>query len=372
MAVAELQEKEGGRLEEQGLLFEYTVKALLLAGLLELVLYRLISRLGMHFSKVAEQHDWVRVFFQALSSVGFTLLNFVSVLVFLAILVLLLSRVKTGRGLGWRDGSVVASVSLLLLLTVGFIVSPPAMVGSVVYNAAFLLVLVALLTDYGFAGRPWSQRIMVACFVLGVGSWVYYQTISTAYGLLNVAAMPPFAHEVNRAGEALMVLASILTAWAYGGLPAWTSKNRRQRRRAVAFALVATALFLALLFMDYFLGLYDEALAEKVRKASQGIGWIFQMGMGYTFYLPFVLYVTGLLAWSYAVSKLLMMGRPAGYGLALMFIAGYALQLSHLTLMVVLGLMLLVLDRRKAAVQMGERAAERALASSPVLGGQAS
>jgi hypothetical protein len=40
------------------------------------------------------------------------------------------------------------------------------------------------------------------------------------------------------------------------------------------------------------------------------------------------------------------MGRRAGYGLVLMFIAGYALQLSHLTLFVVVGLLLIVNDGR--------------------------
>jgi energy-converting hydrogenase Eha subunit A len=39
------------------------------------------------------------------------------------------------------------------------------------------------------------------------------------------------------------------------------------------------------------------------------------------------------------------MGRLAGYGIGLMFIAGYALLYSNLTLMVVLGLMLLTMDR---------------------------
>jgi hypothetical protein len=45
--------------------------------------------------------------------------------------------------------------------------------------------------------------------------------------------------------------------------------------------------------------------------------------------------------------KLLMIGRLAGYGIGLMFIAGYALLFSNLTLMVVLGVILLTLDRVK-------------------------
>jgi hypothetical protein len=46
------------------------------------------------------------------------------------------------------------------------------------------------------------------------------------------------------------------------------------------------------------------------------------------------------------VMKQVSMGRRAGYGLAFMFIAGYALQLSHQTLFVVVGLLLIVNDAR--------------------------
>lgn len=197
----------------------------------------------------------------------------------------------------------------------------------------------------------------------GLLGWLYYQTLSTSYGLMGIVAAPPLVHEINRAGEALMVLASILVFWAYGSTPVWT-KNKRQRHRMIAFAVGGGAVFLGLLFLDYVLTWYDSRLAESVRKAGEGIGWIFQMGMGYTFYLPFALYVAGLLCWAYTVLKLVTMGRLAGYGLGLMFMAGYALQLSHLTLMVVFGLLLLLLDRRKAALAWPEAAVEPAV--SPV------
>ncbi len=160
-----------------------------------------------------------------------------------------------------------------------------------------------------------------------------------------------------------MVLASILLLWAYGGVSLKT-KNLRQRRRVVLFASIGAAVFFALLFLDYFLVQYDQALAENIRKAGEGIGWIFQMGMGYTFYLPFALYVAGLFCWTYAVLKHITMGRLAGYGLGLMFMAGYALQLSHLTLMVMLGLMLLNLDKRRASLPINQTVGERPLAGS--------
>jgi hypothetical protein len=174
-------------------------------------------------------------------------------------------------------------------------------------------------------------------------------------------AAPPLVYEFHRAGEALMVLASFLVFVAYGRGLSLRTKNRRQRHRAIWFWATSGTIFTTLIFTDYFLGLYDPALASAVRQASQGIGWIFQFGMGYTFYLPFAIYMAGLLCWSYTVIKLLTMGRLAGYGIGLMFIAGYALLFSNLTLMVILGVMVLTLDRMRPAI------AEPVSAPSPLM-----
>ena len=86
-----------GRSDEQGLLFETAARVLLWAAFFELVLYRLVSRLGMHLSKLAAKYESVRVTFKALSSMGFTLLNLVSMLVFLVLFLALLNKT---RGIG--------------------------------------------------------------------------------------------------------------------------------------------------------------------------------------------------------------------------------------------------------------------------------
>jgi hypothetical protein len=345
MASATILEKGAGRVDEHGLLFEYTIKLLVLSAFFELVLYRLVSRLGMHLSKLAAKYEAVRLLFKGLSSIGFTLLNVVSLLLFLAFSLFLMSKFKD-LGRHTYDTVVTATVSLLLVLTIAFLLVPPAMLGSIAYNVVTCVVLAVLATEYLRTHTQRSQRAMMVCFLLGVFGWLYYQTVSTFYGVFQWVTAPPLVHELNRFGEAMMVLASILAFWAYGGI-SLRSTNKRQRHRLIFFTTTAAGLFFGLLFLDYFLGLYDKALAESVRKAGEGIGWIFQMGMGYTFYLPFALYVAGLFCWSYTVIKQISMGRLAGYGLALMFMAGYALQLSHLTLMVVFGLLLLTMDRRR-------------------------
>ena len=96
--IAATAERSTGRVEDQGLLFEYTIKLVLIVGFFELVLYRLVSRLGMHISKIAAEHEWVGTTFQLLTSVGFALLNVVAIFVFLALVVLLLNRLRA-RGI---------------------------------------------------------------------------------------------------------------------------------------------------------------------------------------------------------------------------------------------------------------------------------
>ncbi len=348
-AIAATAERSTGRVEDQGLLFEYTIKLVLIVGFFELVLYRLVSRLGMHISKIAAQHEWVGTTFQMLTSVGFALLNVVAIFVFLALVVLLLNRMRA-RGISGIHAVTIPSVGLLLILTVAFLIVPPGMVGSIAYNVITVIALTALMIEYLSQHQEWSKRIMATTYYFGISGWLYYQILSTTYGWMGVIAAPPLVYEANRLGEALMVLASILVFWAYGRGVSFRTRNRPQRRRALWFGTVSGIVFFALLFMDYFLGLYNPVLAHSIRKAGEGISWIFQMGMGYTFYLPFAFYVAGLLCWSYTVIRLVTMGRLAGYGLALMFIAGYALLFSSLSLMVVLGVMLLTLDRPGSAV----------------------
>lgn len=364
-------DKAAGWSEEQGLLFDTAAKVLLWAAFCELLLYRLVSRLGMHLSKLAAKYEAVRVTFKVLSWSGFVLLDFVAMLAFLALFIVLLNKTRL---IGSRrfDRILIPAVSLHMILTLGFLIFPPAMLGTVVHNIILWMILLVLAGGYLSVPRPWPQRGMMVSYVTGISGWLYYQVVSTSYGLVGSVQAPPFVHEISRAGEALMVLASILVFWAYGGF-SLTTKNKRQQRRTIAFMLTAAASFVLLLFVDSLAGAYDPALAETLRKAGEGIGWIFQMGMGYTFYLPFALYMVGLLAWSYTVVRLYTQGRYEGIGIGLMFMAGYALNLSHLSWMVILGMILLTLERRRALPQAGTRTEESMLAgdSRPMLVQQA-
>ena len=86
-----------------------------------------------------------------------------------------------------------------------------------------------------------------------------------------------------------MVLASFFVFVAYGKSKSLSlrTKNRRQRNRAIWFWSTTGIIFSALLVADYVLDLYNPTLASAIRQASQGIGWIFQFGMGVYLLPPF-------------------------------------------------------------------------------------
>ncbi|MDR4472497.1 MAG: hypothetical protein MRJ92_07555 [Nitrospira sp.] len=262
-------ERSTGRVEDQGLLFEYTIKLVLFVGFFELVLYRLVSRLGMHISKIAAQHEWVGSLFKLLTSVGFALLNVVAIFVFLALVVLLVNRIRT-KGIMGFNLVTVPSVALLLILTGAFLMVQPAMLGSIAYNVVTIIALTSLMLEYLSQQPEWSKRIMGVVYYFGISGWLYYQIFSTTYGWMGVLAAPPLVYEANRLGEALMVLASILVFWAYGRGVSFRTRNKQQRRRALWFGAVSGVVFFGLLFMDYFLGLYNPALAHSIRQAGGG------------------------------------------------------------------------------------------------------
>ena len=350
--------------DNPGMLFEYALKFLLLSAFLELILYRLASRLGMHMSKLAEKSEAVRLTFTTLSSLGFILLNVTSLLLFLVLFILLIQKLRQSTWSGSFDRLLVSAGSLLMALTVVYLIFPPAMLGSVVYNLVSLAILLILTAEFLVTHHLWRQRLTVGCFLLGITGWFYYQTVSTTYGLLGIVDAPPLVHEISRVGEALMVASSILVLWSYGSTSFFTT-NKTQRKWAMTLLVSGGGTFVVLLYIDFFLSLYSPELAEEARKAGQGIGWVFQMGMGYTFYLPFALYMAGFTCWAYTVVKLVLIGRLAGYGLGLMFMAGYALQLSHLSFMVVVGLILMTLDKRGTLGKLRHKT-EEAVVFAPV------
>src|SRR5438445_3079533 len=189
--------------ETGSLLLEYFLKALLIAGLCELILYRLVSRLGMHLSKVAKEYVVVEYFLRGASAVGFVLMNFSAILVFLVLLVLLFYKMN---GLLARplDRIVVPMVSLLLALTAAFLLFPPRLLGSVVYNGLTVVLLWTLVVQYCWANPAPSARALALCYGAGVSGWLYYQVSNPTHGCLGVVLEQQLRHDCRRIRDCLL------------------------------------------------------------------------------------------------------------------------------------------------------------------------
>ena len=199
-------ERITGKLSDQPLLFQYTIKLVLLVAFLELILYRLVSRLGMHLSKLAADHQWIIPTSTALTEVGQWLLNVVAILLFLGLTVGSVNRLSS-RGFTGLTRFIVPCIALLLLLTIGFLFVP-SMLGSALYNTVALAAIVLLMSEYLSTHHDRSHRLLGITYLLGIGGWLYYQIVSTFFSFAGTVA-PPMVYESHRAGEAFMVLASI-------------------------------------------------------------------------------------------------------------------------------------------------------------------
>src|SRR5207245_9735465 len=113
------------------------------------------------------------------------------------------------------DRIVVPMVSLLLALTAAFLLFPPRMLGSVVYNGLTVVLLWTLVVQYCRANPAPSARALALCYGAGVSSWLYYQMSTTTYGWLRVVSTTPRVHEICRLGEALMAVAIVLVCDLY-------------------------------------------------------------------------------------------------------------------------------------------------------------
>ena len=125
-----------------------------------------------------------------------------AILLFLALGVGGINRMA-GRGFVGSNMIVIPCVALLLLLTVGFLLIPPAFLGSAIYNFVALVVLICLMVEYLSTHTEWSHRAMGITYLLGVGGWLYYQIMSTIYSFIGTVAAPPFVYEAHRGGEGL-------------------------------------------------------------------------------------------------------------------------------------------------------------------------
>ncbi len=303
----------------------YLVWTLLVAGLGEMFLFRLLSRVGVHIPK---QGNVLEVY-EALVRAGNFAFNVASVVVFGVVGLLAYLAIKR-----WSNrSSLVASAPALVMAFAGlsfllaFLQEDAAI--KFVYGlfsvGVMLLLLAAGLSDRSAGG--WRKAAMTAIVVAYLGS--QYHTLSNqGYQALGIAATPPATRALLEIAELVIVANAFLVFAGWSGV----SLRLRSWRPFGLPLLFAGALMLG------FVGAYR---GEDSSTAAILSLWT----IGLTLYLPLPAYVLALGVYGAATVACLRSHDPVrrwdGVAFALLPVAGLTLEMGYQHLVAIVVLLIL-------------------------------
>ncbi len=305
----------------------YVLWTLLAAGLGELLLYRMLSRVGVHIPKqglVLDAYD-------ALVRLGSFAFNVSSVMAFAALALLAYAAARRWRekeGLGPAAAmlmGVLAAASLLLV----FVQEGEST--KLAYGALATGIML-LLSGHAWTDREVDvpRRAFITLIVAAYLAAQYYVLANQAYRALGLAAAPPATALALEVAEAMVVANALLAFWVWSGVR--TGRRWRPSRAQLLAAGLAILVFAAA---------YG---GEDASTASILSLWT----LGLTLYLPLPLYVLALAAYGAAIVACLGRARhePAALwdaaALGLLPVAGLALEMTYQHLIAVVALLLLL------------------------------
>ncbi len=302
----------------------YVLWPLLAAGLSELILFRTLSRVGVHIPKEGA----VLEVFGALVRVGSFAFNVSSVAVVIA--VALLAYTASRGELGQRPiiMALAPAIGAFVCLSVSFAFVAESGAAKLLYaliSAAIML---------GLAAEAWSARrmaplrtLVIIVTVLAYVTAQYHVIASQAYETLRLHTEPPGAMLTLQIAEGLVLLNAFLIFWCWSGVRTGRS-NAPTRLQWSAGAL------LIVLFLGSYYGRPDSSTASILSLWSLGL----------TLYLPVPLYAIALGLYGVTLVRLVTRARRDerflwdAAALGLLPVAGLTLELTyqHLTALLVL------------------------------------
>ncbi|MCC6189957.1 MAG: hypothetical protein IT318_13060 [Anaerolineales bacterium] len=244
----------------------------------------------------------------------------------LALTALAWSAWHAWRSAGWFGSGLPAAS--LLLLSLAFVVVPPAGWLAVTYQSLLLgAIALAGLQILG-SGLSRDQKTAGGLAALALALSALYQAIPALYAALRWPGPPPLAAWLFDAGELVVVVCPAALWQAYG-----RGAGRGMWLLAAVPALVFAALRLA-------------------NPALTGILAIWSTGL--TLYLPWPLYALSLWLAGVAVLASLRRGEWAGWALLMLMAGGYAPQLSTQAFLGLIALRLLAAPKARAGLPASE------------------
>ncbi|HLA19135.1 MAG TPA: hypothetical protein VJ253_07425 [Dehalococcoidia bacterium] len=306
----------------------YALWTLLAAGLGELFLYRMLSRVGVHIPKEGAVLD----VYNALVRTGSFAFNVSSVAVFLALGLLAYAAARRwGRRQPLRTvtPALIAAFGAVSLLFAFVDEGESARLAYGAFSAGLMIALAAIAwtDDRGDFGRKATVGLIVLAYLFAQ----YYTLSNQAYRALDLTAAPPLTARALEMAELLVVTTALLAFWRWSGVRAGLSWRPSPVQVAVAGLLVFA-----------FLGAYR---GEDSSTAAILSLWT----IGLTLYLPLPVYALALGLYGAALVACLSRARrdpafvPDAIALGLLPVAGLTLDLTYQHLVAIVALLLLVL-----------------------------
>ena len=309
----------------------YVLWTLLIAGLGELLLFRTLSRVGVHIPKQGAVLD----VYDALVQIGSFSFNVSSVMVFPALGIVAYAALRRAAG---RDpllatgAAIVAGLAAVSFL-LAFVDEGPS--ARFAYGIVFVSALLA------FCAHAWVRRrheplraLVVGLIALAYLAAQYYALANHAYRAFELTSAPAATTTTLEVAE-LLVLANAVAVFCL-----WSGVRRGLRWRP-HWSQVAAAGLLVVLFLGSYGGGEDSSTTAILSLWTLGL----------TLYLPLPLYALALglygAAWvaCFRRARLEPGAMKDAIALGLLPVAGLTLETSYQHLLALLALMLLLSGR---------------------------
>ncbi|MBI1884720.1 MAG: hypothetical protein HYS09_00085 [Chloroflexi bacterium] len=298
-------------------LLPYILWALLTAGLTELLLFRMLSRVGVHIPKEGAVQDG----YNLLTGAGSYAFNVATVLAFAAVVLLAHSLAVS------RARVPAALVSALAALSLLFAFIEESAGARFAYGLVSAAVMVVLAADAWAGGRKDVPRRLIVTLVVAAYLASQYGTLANhAYRALGIGGSVPGSIGTLEASEALVVAVAFAMFWAWSGLREEGWRWRPPLLHIAAAAVVAVV----------FLGAYA---GENSSTAAILSLWT----LGLTLYLPLPLYVLALALYvlTFAACIRNPLRTNEALALGLLPVAGLTLEMTYQHLLAVAAVLLL-------------------------------
>lgn len=315
----------------------WLIPAFAIAAVLELLLWRTFSRVGVFIPK----GDTFEQIYRVIAQIGVITLNF-AVILGVASLVMTLNRLRVlgSFGTAERREWPLSVAFVAIVLVAGLTLTQMGLVQNLLVTLFLRLALLtafgALAVDYWQRHSDWRKRLFVTGLFGATAAQILARLLHDELVLLfNFHGMDNLYLPMLLGGELLVLLNGFGTFLAYGSAKESPLRGMLQSWKALAGAIAIGVVFLVTT-------LFTSNVAQSAIVPILGL-----YALGYTMQLPFPLYLAALFFFLYTVFynlgrlKLGAEQKAAAFGLLLIFTGGYVFNLSNQYIFALVGLLLL-------------------------------